>query len=182
MARWSTRPGKVVAINYAGGAQATTTEQFFGIASDLAQPVVDRLRDGSFESLGINGWAVYDDAAGISGHLGRRRHTGFAGLGRRARARRHRDVDERAADGHGRDVQGLLRRHPHAGEGAPIAVEVLRYDTSEVLKGEINGDEPLALAFSFAEEVGDEVGDDSDAAAAAYEYETVVDDTNSIQV
>src|SRR5215218_2772440 len=30
--------GKVVAVNYAGGAMATTTEQFFAIASDLAQP------------------------------------------------------------------------------------------------------------------------------------------------
>ena len=59
--------GKVVAINYAGGAPVTTTEQFYGIASDLAQPVVEQLQDGDFESLGINGWAVYDDDAGISG-------------------------------------------------------------------------------------------------------------------
>jgi len=59
--------GQVVAVNYAGGAEATTTAQFYGIASDLAQPVVERLRDGSYESLGINGWAVYDEAAGISG-------------------------------------------------------------------------------------------------------------------
>ena len=50
--------GKVVAVNYAGGAQATTTAQFYGIASDLAQPVVEQLQHGNFESLGINGWAV----------------------------------------------------------------------------------------------------------------------------
>src|SRR6185503_12233375 len=59
--------GKVVAINYAGGAQVTTTEQFYAIASDLAQPVVDELRQGDVESLGINGWAVHDDNVGISG-------------------------------------------------------------------------------------------------------------------
>ncbi len=59
--------GQVVAINYAGGARVTTTEQFYGIASDLAQPVVDQLEHGNFESLGINGWAVNDDASGISG-------------------------------------------------------------------------------------------------------------------
>ena len=69
-------------------------------------------------------------------------------------------------DGTFKDYCDVIRT---AGEGAPIAVEVLRYDTSEVLKGEINGDQPLELAFSFAEEVGDEVGDDSDAAAAAYD-------------
>ena len=63
-------------------------------------------------------------------------------------------------DGTFKDYCDVIRT---SGEGAPIAVEVLRYDTSEVLKGEINGDEPLALAFSFAEEVGDEVGDDDDA-------------------
>jgi serine protease Do len=174
--------GQVVAVNYAGGAQATTTEQFFGIASDLAQPVVDRLQDGSFESLGINGWAVYDDAAGISGIW-------VAGVTPGSPAA---DVGvvpgdivtsmnglPMGMDGTFKDYCDVIRT---AGEGAPIAVEVLRYDTSEVLKGEINGDEPLALAFSFAEEVGDEVGDDSDAAAASYEYETIVDDTNAIQV
>src|SRR5205085_1558942 len=67
-------------------------------------------------------------------------------------------------------------------EGSPIAVEVLRYDSSEVLKGEINGDKPLEAAFSFADEVGDEVGDDSGAAAPSYDFETVTDDTNSIHV
>jgi serine protease Do len=51
-----------------------------------------------------------------------------------------------------------------------------------VLKGEINGDKPLEQAFSFAEEVGDEVGDDSGAAAPEYDYDTVVDDTNQIKV
>ncbi|MET0325234.1 MAG: trypsin-like peptidase domain-containing protein, partial [Ilumatobacteraceae bacterium] len=59
--------GKVVAVNYAGGASATTTAQFYGIASDLAQPVIEKLQSGDFESLGINGWAVYDDTLGISG-------------------------------------------------------------------------------------------------------------------
>ena len=43
-------------------------------------------------------------------------------------------------DGTFKDYCDVIRT---AGEGAPIAVEVLRYDTSEVLKGEINGDEPL---------------------------------------
>ena len=63
-------------------------------------------------------------------------------------------------DGTFKDYCDVIRT---AGEGAPINVEVLRFDTSEVLRGEINGDQPIELAFSFAEEVGDEVGDDSGA-------------------
>ena len=70
---------------------------------------------GDFESLGINGWAVYDEAAGISGIWVAGVAPGSPAVGRRPRARRHRDVDERPADGHGRHVQGLLRRHPHVG-------------------------------------------------------------------
>jgi serine protease Do len=174
--------GQVVAVNYAGGAQATTTEQFFGIASDLAQPVVERLQEGNFESLGINGWAVSDDALGITGIW-------VAGVAPGSPAS---DVGlvpgdivtsmnglPMGMDGTFKDYCDVIRT---SGEGAPIAIEVLRYDTSEVLKGEINGDEPLALAFSFAEEVADEVGDESDAAAATYEYETVIDDLGQIQV
>jgi serine protease Do len=174
--------GKVVAINYAGGAQVTTTEQFYAIASDLAQPVVDKLETGNFESLGINGWAVADDASGITGIW-----VAGVGAGSPAADAGIQPGDIVTAlnglpmgmDGTFKDYCDVIRT---AGEGAPMAVEVLRYDTSEVLKGEINGDKPLELSFSFADEVGDEVGDDSGAAAPAYDYETVVDDTNQIQV
>jgi serine protease Do len=58
--------GKVVGVNYAATNYLNTT-QFFAIASDLAQPVVDRLKEGDYESLGINGWAGYDDSIGLSG-------------------------------------------------------------------------------------------------------------------
>ena len=174
--------GEVVGVNYAGGAMATTTEQFWAIASDLAQPVVEQMMDGDFESLGINGWAVYDEEAGISGIW-------VAGVTPGSPAAEVGLVPgdivtsmnglPMGMDGTFKDYCDVIRT---SGEGAPIAVEVLRYDTSEVLKGEINGDEPLELAFSFAEEVGDEVGEDDGAEAVAYEYESVTDDTNSIRV
>ena len=175
--------GKVVAVNYAGGAQATTTEQFYGIASDLAQPVVEQLQDGDFESLGINGWAVYDEAAGISGiwvaGVAPGSPAADAGLmpGDIVTSMNGLPI---GTDGTFKDYCDVIRT---AGEGAPIAVEVLRFDTSEVLKGEINGDQPIELAFSFAEEVGDEVGDDTDAAAGGVRRTSrSTDDTGAIQV
>mgnify|MGYP001111776437 CR=1 FL=1 len=172
--------GRVVAVNYAGGARRTTTEQFWAIASDLAQPVVEQLRNGDFESLGINGWAVLDEEAGISGIW-------VAGVAPGSPAA---DVGllpgdivtalnglPMGMDGTFKDYCDVIRT---AGD-KPIAVEVLRFDTSEVLKGELRGDEELELAFSFAEEVGDDVGSD-DGAAPVYEYESIVDDTGSIRV
>jgi serine protease Do len=172
--------GKVVAVNYAGGARRSATEQYWAIASDLAQPVVERLRDGDVESLGINGWAVYDESLGISGIW-------VAGVSPGSPASEVGLVPgdivtsmnglPMAMDGTFKDYCDVIRT---AGD-KPIAIEVLRYDTSEVLKGELRGDSELELAFSFAEEVGDEVGGD-EGAVPVYEYESIVDDTGSIRV
>ncbi|RPI22664.1 MAG: serine protease, partial [Actinobacteria bacterium] len=172
--------GTVVAVNYAGGAMATTTAQFFAIASDLAQPVVERLQEGDFESLGINGWAVYDDAAALSGIW-------VAGVaaGSPAAAAEILPGDiitsmnglPVGTDGTFKDYCDVIRT---AGEN-PIAVEVLRYDTSEVLRGEINGSQPIELAFSFADEIEDEVTVDEAGGGATYtEYQSIVDDTGKI--
>jgi serine protease Do len=173
--------GEVVGINYAGGAQVTTTEQFYAIASDLAQPVVDQLHHGDVESLGINGWAVHDEDAGIAGIWVAGVVAGSpaadAGLqpGDIVTSMNGLPV---GTDGTFKDYCDVIRT---AGEGQPIAVEVLRYDSSEVLKGEINGDHPLETSFSFADEVSDQVGDNT-GATPAYSYESVSDDTGQIHV
>ena len=174
--------GTVVAVNYAGGASATTTAQFYGIASDLAQPVITRLMDGDFETLGINGWAVFDEAAAISG-------VWVAGVaaGSPAAAADILPGDiitsmnglPIGTDGTFKDYCDVIRT---AG-GDPIAVDVLRYDTSEVLRGEINGNQPIELAFSFADEIEDEVSVDESGATAAYtDYQSIVDDTGKIVI
>jgi serine protease Do len=174
--------GKVVAVNYAGGAVATTTAQFYGIASDLAQPVVSRLMVGDFETLGINGWAVFDEAAAISGIW-------VAGVAAGSPAA-NTDILPGdiitsmnglpvGTDGTFKDYCDVIRT---AGDN-PIAVDVLRYDTAEVLRGEINGDKPLELAFSFAEEIEDEVSVDDTGSAGTYvDYQSIVDDTGTIVI
>ena len=174
--------GTVVAVNYAGGAVATTTAQFYGIASDLAQPVVTRLMDGDFESLGINGWAVFDEEAALSG-------VWVAGVaaGSPAAGAEILPGDIITAmnglpvgtDGTFKDYCDVIRT---AGDNA-IAVDVLRYDTSEVLRGEINGNQPLELAFSFADEIEDDVSvDDSGSTVGYSEYQSIVDDTGKIVI
>ena len=174
--------GTVVAVNYAGGAVATTTAQFYGIASDLAQPVITRLMDGDFETLGINGWAVFDEAAAISG-------VWVAGVaaGSPAAAADILPGDiitsmnglPIGTDGTFKDYCDVIRT---AG-GNPIAVDVLRYDTSEVLRGEINGDQPIEFALSIAEEIQDEVSVDESGSATTYtDYQSIVDDTGKIVI
>jgi serine protease Do len=174
--------GRVVAVNYAGGG-SQNTEQFFSIASDLAQPVVDRLEGGDFESLGINGWAVYDEELGVAGiwvaGITPGSPAADSGLmpGDIVTSMNGLPV---GTDGTFKDYCDVIRT---AGEGAPIAVDVLRWDTSEVLRGEINGDEPITTSFSFADEVGDDVGsEDGDAAPAEYTYESLTDDLGRITV
>jgi serine protease Do len=70
-----------------------------------------------------------------------------------------------------------------AGDDRPISIEVLRYDTGEILRGEINGDKPLSVVFSPAEDLADDVTEDQTAGPASYSgYVTITDSTNSLTV
>ena len=57
-----------------------------------------------------------------------------------------------ASDGTMKDYCDVLRT---SGPDKPIQIEVLRYDTQEVLRGELYSDSQIEPVFSFAEEVGD---------------------------
>ena len=57
-----------------------------------------------------------------------------------------------ASDGTMKDYCDVLRT---SGPDKPIEIEVLRYDTQEVLRGELYSDSQIEPVFSFAEEVGD---------------------------
>ncbi len=171
--------GTVVGINYAGGSP-TNTEQFFAIDKDTAQEVIDKLKDGDFESLGVNGEAVADEESGIYGVW----VSGVApGSPADAVGLLPGDIIQTmnglpiGTDGTKSDYCDVLRT---SGD-KPIKIEVLRFDTSEILTGEINGDKPLEQTFSFAQAVEQEV--DVTQGTTTYDsYQTIVDDTGTLTV
>ncbi len=170
--------GAVVAVHYAGGDPGTGTNQFFGIASDLAGPLVEQLREGNVESIGVNGQAIASEDGSFAGvWVG-----GVAAGSPAAQAgvlpgdiiTSLNGVNMGNTPWSMESYCDVLRS---ANPGAAIAVEVIRYDTQEVWAGEINGT-PMTARFSFAEELGGEVED----TGGSYSYETVNDDTGAITV
>lgn len=168
--------GKVVGVNYAS---AAGVNQYFAIARDEALEVIDQLRDGQdVTSIGVNGTAVNDgtvsgiwvssvksgspaDQAGVQGGDIITSIEGFVV----------------ATDGTMADYCDILRSH---GPDDVLAIEVLRYSTQEYLAGQLNGRE-LEQTFSFAAELGDEVGGETTGPGYA-EYVLVADDSSAIQV
>ncbi len=172
-----TADGLVMGVNYAG---RSDTDQNYAISVAAAQSVVDTLTKGEdLESIGVNGVAIFDEAAGASGVWVRSVASGSP-------------ADKTGITGG--DIITLLEGVSLGGDGTmanycdvirthsandTMAVEVLRWDTSQVLAGQINGD-ALVEAFSFAQELED-VPDDTGAAPYS-EYVLIQDDTGAVQV
>jgi serine protease Do len=187
-----TSTGQVIGVNYAGGDIASTgTAQFFAIATDLAQPTIDKLKNGNVEALGINGRAFRDNESGATGIWVAGVEDGSpaaqAGLlpGDIISTLKGFPV---ALDGTMREFCQIVRS---AGEAGPIGVEVYRPDAQKTFKGEFRGS-PLAESFSFADP---NVGGATSAAASGgqgsdpgtqnddpYRYVAVQDDTGTISV
>ena len=164
-----TEDGAIVAVNYAGYNEFDLN---YAIGRDEVYRILDQLQAGeNVTSIGVNGTAfVSDELSGIwvsaveSGSpaalLGIRGGdiiTEIEGL-------------VMATDGTMSDYCDILRSH---GPDDPLAVEVLRFETEEFLEGVLNQDDELTVSFSFAQELGDEVLDGSQ---AAYAYTDVFDD------
>ncbi len=166
--------GRVVAVNYAG---LRDTGQFFAIGQETAVGVVEQLVAGSpVDWIGINGEAiVFDD--GTSGIWVAAVESGSPASNTGIQAG---DIITRmeglvvGTDGTMSDYCDILRTRANTA----VAVEVLRFETEEVLTGEING-APLTLSFSFAQELGTET---PDAPGGAYDYVTISDDTGQLTV
>ncbi len=175
-----TSDAKVVAVNYRGNADI---DYYLAIARDEASKVLDQLRAGQdVNSIGVNGTAVTDgetiwgiwvssvesgSPAARAGVEGGDIITMMEGL-------------VLSTDGSMSDYCDILRSHSPEDT---LSIEVLRYSTEEVLEGELNGDE-LAVAFSFAQEIEEQVGDDfGGQAGAGYDsYIEVRDDTNTLSM
>ena len=168
---------QVVGVNYAG---RDDTDQNFAISVTDAVGIVEQLRAGTdVDSVGINGQAVIaqDGTAGVwvetvqpgspadsAGVTGGDILTRMAGV-------------SLAAEGTLSEFCDVIRTQGITGV---VPIEVLRTDTAQVLRGQVNG-EPLAETFSFADELEDEAtveetGDTYD------EYVIIADDTGAIQV
>ncbi|MEX0658256.1 MAG: S1C family serine protease [Egibacteraceae bacterium] len=174
-----TDDAQVVAVNYAA---ATDANQYFAISSEDARPLLERLQaQENVHSIGINGQAVGDDA-GLTGVWVAAVDSGSAAAEAGIEPGDIVTTMEGltlGADGTMSDFCDILRSRTASDV---LAVEVLRFETEEVLAGELNGD-PLEARFSFAEELGDEAADPGEGGAPGYsDYVVISDDTDSISV
>jgi serine protease Do len=128
--------GRVVAVNYAAYKAA---DQYFAIGTDVAIPLVEQLRSGQdVDSLGINGEAFLTDdgfsgiwissvasgsPADKAGVTGGDILTSIEGV-------------PVAADGTMADYCDIVRSHSVQDT---MDIEVLRFGTSELLEGQLNG-------------------------------------------
>jgi serine protease Do len=175
-----TPDGKVVAVNYAG---SSGTGQYFAIAQPQARPIIDELRQGKdVLTIGVNGSAI-DDGSGLSGIWVSSVKSGSPAS--RAGVKGG-DIITRleglvlATDGTMGDYCDILRTR---GPEDVLAIEVLRFDSEEVLEGELNG-RALERSFSFAQALSDETsrgGTGSTGAAETYsDYVSITDDTGAL--
>ncbi len=165
---------QVVGVNYAGNDEF---DQNFAISVSEARGVVEQLRSGTdVDSVGINGYSIVSEdgtagiwvetvqsgsAADIAGITGGDIVTEMAGVSV--------GFEPTMAD-----FCDVIRTQ--GGDGV-IPVEVVRNDTSQVLRGELNG-EALVEALSFADELDDTTED----VGTYAEYVVISDDTGAMSV
>lgn len=173
--------GKIVGVNYAG---ASSINQYFAIGRDEAIRVIDQLRQGQdVTSIGVNGMAV-SDGEGLTGIWVSSIKSGSPADNVGIEAG---DIILSleglilATDGSMADYCDILRGRSMSDQ---MSIEVLRFDTEEVLEGTLNG-EMLEQSFSFAAAVGSEVpaeNSSSGSTGGSYEYTFITDNSGLLQV
>jgi serine protease Do len=131
--------GQVIGVNYAGNA---STDQNFAIRFQDAQSVIDELADGvDVDSIGINGQAVTNDDGSISGIWVSSVKSGSpadqAGIAGGDILMSMEGVSL-GRGGTMSDYCDVIRSHE---PGAVLSVDVLRFASSQMLSGQINGRE-----------------------------------------
>jgi serine protease Do len=174
-----TADGQVVGVHYAGNAD---TRQAWAISRDEALPVIEQLKAGKdVDSVGVNGEVVSSDDGSLygvwvsavtsgspadkAGVQGGDIITKLEGL-------------QVGSDGTMADYCDVLRSHKPTD---PLAIEVLRFASSEVMTGELNGP-ALTTASTFASGLGSQ-GAAPPAQGQTYtDYTKVQDNLGAIQV
>lgn len=173
-----TPDGEVIGVHFAGNAQ---TRQAFGIAARYARSVIEELQFGrDVHSIGVNGQAVASEDGSLSGIWVSSVKSGSPADGAGVEGGDIITTMEGlvlATDGTMADYCDILRSHSASDT---LAIEVLRFSTSEVLEGQLNG-RPLELSFTFANELGDQVAGTGTEGGYS-EYQTITDDLGAIQM
>jgi serine protease Do len=171
-----TADGKVVGINYASDPDFN---QYFAIGRDDARKVIQALQAGQdFESIGVNGTAV-NDGQGFSGIWVASVKSGSPADNAGVQGGDVLMTLEGlvlAADGTMADYCDVLRSHSPQDT---LSVEVVRFDTQEVLAGQLNG-RPLSLSFSFAEQLDGQVGGSAADTISYTAFDQVMDDSEAM--
>lgn len=177
--------GRVVGVNYAYS--LVGLNQFYAIKSDEASPVIERMRQGEdVDSIGINGVAVVSDDGTVSGIWVSSVKSGspadLAGVEPGDVILTLEDL-VLSTDGTMMDYCDILRTH---GKDATLSLEVWRYETDEVLEGQING-QTLKVVSSFDGQTtrGTSSGGTSGGGATGSGYSSYVtksDNTSSLQL
>ncbi len=173
--------GKVVAVNYAG---SSVTDQYFSIKAETAIPIINRLQSGEdVNSIGINGVAVRNEDGSITGIWVSSVASGSAADQAGVSAGDILTTMEGlvlATDGTMSAYCDILRTHS---ADDTLSIEILRWASGEYLAGQLNG-RPLEVAFSFENQLGEQVADTpSNGAAGTYSgYSRVTDDFGAIVV
>jgi serine protease Do len=173
--------GALVGVNYAGGDPGTGTAQFFAIAQDLAQPLINDLESGNKETIGVNGRAFVDKEAGLSGVWVR----GVTPGGPASKAGiKPGDIITtlNGVDLGGGSLAPYCRVLRSAQPSQAMSVRIIRFDTKEVLEGELFGKE-LKPVFSFAQQLQEQVPTGSGSAVqTSGEFVRLTDESNKISV
>jgi S1-C subfamily serine protease len=141
-----TPDGQVVGVHYAG---SSSTRQAFGISRDIAKGVIDKLRTGTnIDTIGVNGQAVGTEDGSLTGVWVSSVQSGSPADKAGVQAGDIITMMENlvlASDGTMSDYCDILRSHK---PGDTLNLQVLRWASSEVLEGQLNGRE-LAVTSTY---------------------------------
>lgn len=173
-----TTDGQVVGVNYAGDRDAN---QFYAIGRDGALEVIEQLLQGKdVDSIGVNGSAVMNDDGSLYGiwvaSVASGSPADSVGLkpGDLITALENVPVGE---DGTMSTYCEILRSHS---ADDVMAIEVVRFDTEEVLEGQLNG-RPLQQSVSLAtDDSGAQQTDATTPASETYDEFVSVADAQGI--